>query len=62
MAEYLLAQGHTQALSYVLKQAVTFYYIAHRRVRREQSEEVGMLRIAHHADQKQFSKYAKSLE
>ena len=62
VAEYLLAHGHTEALSYVLRQAVTLHALANRRERKEMVEHMGLMRVAYHADQKQYQKTLKSLE
>lgn len=62
VAEYLLAHGHTQALSYVLKQAVTLFHIANTRERKELAEQAYLMRVAQHAEGKDFQKFMKTLE
>ena len=61
MGEYLLSHGHINALSYTLRQAITFFYIANKRKRGEYSDQMGVMRIAYHADNKQYKKAVKEL-
>ena len=62
VGEYLLSHGHINALGYTLRQAVTFFYIAHKRIRGEYADQMGLARIAYHADNKQYKKALKELE
>jgi len=61
VGEYLLSHGHINALSYTLRQAVTYFYLAHKRIRGEYADQMGISRIAYHADNKQYKKALKEL-
>ena len=61
MGEFLISHGHSNALNYTLRQAVTFFYIANKRLRGEYLNQMGVMRMAYHADNKQYKKALKDL-
>jgi hypothetical protein len=60
VAEYLLANGHTQALHYVMGQAVTLHILAGKRERGETVRLMGAIRSAQ-ADEKSYKKIVDGL-
>jgi len=61
VGEYLLAHGHPNALSYTLRQAITLFFFANKRIRGESLAQMNLMRVAYHADDKNYKKSVKLL-